>query len=417
MEVVEKKVTAGTAGPARSTDPGLSQHLRARIAREFRDRYENEWGKRFVTHGTTPGPNAVRLDGNDYLNITGHADIVNAQIAALRDQRDFVVQSGVFQLDSSPHARFETALADFVGKDGALLCQSGYTANLGLIQVVADPETPVYVDSLAHMSLWEGVRAAGAVATAFRHNDPEHLARMVARGGPGLVIVDSVYSTTGALCPLTRMVEVAEQGGCMILVDESHSLGTHGPQGRGLCAELGLSHRVHFITASLAKAFAGRAGFFTMPDELRHYLMCHSFPSIFSSCLLPQEVAGLHATLGVVERSDAARAALVRNTRRLRTRLTELGYPIHQGSEQIISLEAGPEKDTLALRDELERRNVFGAVFCAPATSRNRSMVRLTLNAGLTDAELSHVEAVAEEIAPIVKPWDWQIARRQKARE
>jgi CAI-1 autoinducer synthase len=416
MEVVERNVTTGAAGPARSTDPGLSQHLRARIARDFRDRYEKEWGKRFVTHGTAPGPDAVRLDGNDYLGITGHADIVNAQIAALRDQREFVLQSGVFHLDSSPHARLESALASFVGKEGALLCQSGYTANLGLIQVIADPQTPVYVDSLAHMSLWEGVRAAGAPATAFRHNDPGHLARMVARGGPGLVIVDSVYSTTGALCPLTRMVEVAEQAGCMILVDESHSLGTHGPQGRGLCAELGLSHRVHFITASLAKAFAARAGFFTMPDELRHYLMCHSFPSIFSSCLLPQEVAGLHATLGVVERSDAARAALVRNTRRLRTRLTELGYPIHQGSEQIISLEAGPEKDTLALRDELERRKVFGAVFCAPATSRNRSMVRLTLNAGLTDAELSHVEAVAQDIAPIVKPWDWQIARRQRAK-
>ncbi len=416
MEAVEEKVTKQAVGPAKGADPALSQHLRARIARDFRDRYEKEWGKRFVTHGTTPGADAVRLDGNDYLNITGHADIVNAQIAALRDQRDFVVQSGVFQLDSSPHARFEAALADFVGKDSALLCQSGYTANLGLIQVIADPETPVYVDSLAHMSLWEGVRAAGAPATAFRHNDPEHLARVVARGGPGLVIVDSVYSTTGALCPLERIVEVAEQAGCMILVDESHSLGTHGPQGRGLCAELGLSQRVHFITASLAKAFAGRAGFFTMPEELRHYLMCHSYPSIFSSCLLPQEVAGLHATLGVVERSDTARAALMRNTRRLRERFVELGYPIQHGSEQIISLEAGPEADTLALRDELERRKVFGAVFCAPATSRNRSMVRLTLNAGLTDAELRHVEAAAEEIAPIVKPWDWQIARRQKVR-
>ena len=416
MEAVEEKVTKQAVGPAKGADPALSQHLRARIARDFRDRYEKEWGKRFVTHGTTPGADAVRLDGNDYLNITGHADIVNAQIAALRDQRDFVVQSGVFQLDSSPHARFEAALADFVGKDSALLCQSGYTANLGLIQVIADPEAPVYVDSLAHMSLWEGVRAAGAPATAFRHNDPEHLARVVARGGPGLVIVDSVYSTTGALCPLERIVEVAEQAGCMILVDESHSLGTHGPQGRGLCAELGLSQRVHFITASLAKAFAGRAGFFTMPEELRHYLMCHSYPSIFSSCLLPQEVAGLHATLGVVERSDTARAALMRNTRRLRERFGELGYPIQHGSEQIISLEAGPEADTLALRDELERRKVFGAVFCAPATSRNRSMVRLTLNAGLTDAELRHVEAAAEEIAPIVKPWDWQIARRQKVR-
>jgi CAI-1 autoinducer synthase len=117
----------------------------------------------------------------------------------------------------------------------------------------------------------------------------------------------------------------------------------------------------------------------------------------------------------VVRGSDHARAALHRNTQRVRSRLTELGYPLHQGSEQILSLEAGPEVATLALRDELERRNVFGAVFCAPATSRNRSMVRLTLNAGLTDAEMTHVEAVAEEIAPIVKPWDWQVARRARA--
>jgi CAI-1 autoinducer synthase len=418
MGAVAEKFTESAVQPAlAAAEPGLSPHLRARIARDFSDRWEREWGRKFVTHGRAPGPEAVRLDGNDYLCVTGHADIVNAQLAALRSNQDFVVQSGVFQLDDSAPARFEAALAAFVGKEGGLLCQSGYTANLGLIQVIADPETPVYVDSLAHMSLWEGVRAAGAPAHAFRHNDPDHLARMAARHGPGLVIVDSVYSTTGALCPLERIVEVAEANGCMILVDESHSLGTHGPQGRGLCAELGLTHRVHFITASLAKAFAGRAGFFTMPHELRHYLMCHSYPSVFSSCLLPHEVAGLAATLEVVTGADDARAALRRNTQRLRGSLAELGYPIHQGSEQIIALEAGPEVDTLALRDALETRGVFGAVFCAPATSRNRAMVRLTLNAGLTDAEMSHVEAVAREIAPAIKPWEWQVARRQRARD
>jgi CAI-1 autoinducer synthase len=198
----------------------------------------------------------------------------------------------------------------------------------------------------------------------------------------------------------------------MILVDESHSLGTHGPGGKGLCAMLGLTDSVHFITASLAKAFAGRAGFFTMPAELRDYLMCHSYPSIFSSCLLPHEVAGLAATLEVVKGADRARQQLHANTRRVRAALQELGYPIHQGTEQIISLEAGPEADTLALRDRLESDGVFGAVFCAPATSRNRSMVRLTLNASLTDAEMEHVEAVARAAAPHVKPWEWPIARR-----
>jgi CAI-1 autoinducer synthase len=396
--------------------PRLSAHLQSRIDTEFSSRLRDEWGGRFVTHGRMPRSNDVRLDGNDYLSVTGHPDIVEAQLASVRSDREFVLQSGVFQLEGNTAWHLERSLCDWLGVEDGLLCQSGYTANLGLLQVIADAQTPVYMDSLAHMSLWEGARAANAPVHPFRHNDPEHLGKMMARHGAGLVVVDSVYSTTGALCPLREMVEAAERSGSMILVDESHSLGTHGPAGAGLCAQLGLTHRVQFITSSLAKAFAGRAGFFSMPKELRNYLMCHSFPSIFSSCLLPHDVAGLQATLEVIKRSDAARARLQANTRRMRGSLADLGYPIHQGSEQIISLEAGLEFDTLALRDALEEQGVIGAVFCAPATSRSRAMVRLTLNAGLTDTEMSHVEQAAKTVAPKVKPWEWPIARRNRAR-
>ncbi|HXE48829.1 MAG TPA: alpha-hydroxyketone-type quorum-sensing autoinducer synthase [Ramlibacter sp.] len=411
MEVIERR------SPAVRAQPGLSSRLRQRIATEFQSRWETEWGRKFVTHGIPPGPDAVRLDGNDYLAVTGNPLVVQAQLDALRCDQEFIIQSGVFQLDGNPASQLQSALASWLGKEDALLCQSGYTANLGLLQVIADPQTPVYLDSLAHMSLWEGARAAGAPAHGFRHNDPAHLSKMAARHGPGLVVVDSVYSTTGAVARLAELVEVAEQHDSMILVDESHSLGTHGPGGTGLCAMLGLTDRVHFITASLAKAFAGRAGFFTMPAELRPYLMCHSYPSIFSSCLLPHEVAGLSATLEVIKRAGEARRRLHANTRRVRAAFHESGYPIHQGSEQIISLEAGAESDTLALRDALETRGVFGAVFCAPATSRNRAMVRLTLNAALTDAEMERVAAVAREIAAQVKPWNWPIARRHANRE
>jgi CAI-1 autoinducer synthase len=210
-------------------------------------------------------------------------------------------------------------------------------------------------------------------------------------------------------------VDVAEHGDCMILVDESHSLGTHGPGGAGLCAALGLSDRVHFITASLAKAFAGRAGFFTAPAHMRHYILCSSFPNIFSSSLLPYEIAGLTATLELIQKSDAARARLHLHTRRLRDSLSDLGYPIHQGSQQIIALEVGLESETMQLRDRLEERNVFSSMFCAPATSSKRAMMRMTLNAGLMDSELDHVEAAAREVAQIVKPWDWPIARRARA--
>ncbi len=412
MQVLERKLPT-VAKP--SINPSLGAQLTRRIARDFTPRWDKQWGGKFVLHGQQPGSDAIRLDGNDYLGVTGHPRIVQAQVDALRKQQQFVVQSGVFHLNQHPTRALETSLATWVGKDDGFICQSGYSANVGLLQAIADAETPIYLDALAHASLWEGAHAARAPAFAFRHNDAGHLARMIAKNGPGIVVVDSVYSTTGALCPLEEILEVAEQGNCMMLVDESHSLGTHGPGGAGLCAELGLSDRVHFITASLAKAFAGRAGFFTAPAHMRHYIFCTSFPNIFSSSLLPHEVAGLAATLEVIRESDDARVRLQAHTKRLRASLSNLGYPIHQGSQQIIALESGTEADTMVLRDRLEERNVFSAMFCAPATSSKRAMMRMTLNAGLMDSELDHVEAVAREIAPIVKPWDWPIARRARA--
>jgi CAI-1 autoinducer synthase len=412
MQVLERQL-APVAIPL--GNPSLGTQLTQRIARDFTPRWDQQWGGKFMLHGKPPGSNAIRLDGNDYLSVTGHPRIVQAQVDTLRKAQEFVVQSGVFHLNQHPTRALELALAHWVGKDDGFICQSGYAANVGLLQAIADAQTPVYLDSLAHASLWEGAHAARAPAHAFRHNDPAHLARMIAKNGPGIVVVDSVYSTTGALCPLVEIVEVAEQYGCMILVDESHSLGTHGPQGAGLCAALGLSERVHFITASLAKAFAGRAGFFTAPAHMRYYISCTSFPNIFSSSLLPHEVAGLAATLEVICQSDDARSRLQAHTTRLRASLSDLGYPIHQGSQQIIALEVGMECDTMVLRDRLEERDVFSAMFCAPATSSKRAMMRLTLNAGLMDSELDHVEAVAREIAPLVKPWDWPIARRARA--
>ena len=412
MQVLERKLPT-VAKPF--INPSLGAQLTRRIARDFTPRWDKQWGGKFVLHGQQPGSDAIRLDGNDYLGVTGHPRIVQAQVDALRKQQQFVVQSGVFHLNQHPTRALETSLATWVGKDDGFICQSGYSANVGLLQAIADAQTPIYLDALAHASLWEGAHAARAPAYAFRHNDAGHLARMIAKNGPGIVVVDSVYSTTGALCPLEEILEVAEQGNCMMLVDESHSLGTHGPGGAGLCAELGLSDRVHFITASLAKAFAGRAGFFTAPAHMRHYIFCTSFPNIFSSSLLPHEVAGLAATLEVIRESDEARVRLQAHTKRLRASLSNLGYPIHQGSQQIIALESGTEADTMVLRDRLEERNVFSAMFCAPATSSKRAMMRMTLNAGLMDSELDHVEAVAREIAPIVKPWDWPIARRARA--
>jgi CAI-1 autoinducer synthase len=277
MQVLECELPPAVKAPS---NPALGSRLSERIARDFKPRWDQQWGGKFMLHGRTPDSNAIRLDGNDYLSVTGHPQIVHAQVEALRKEQEFVVQSGVFHLNQHPTHTLEMALAGWVGKDDGFICQSGYAANVGLLQVIADAQTPVYLDSLAHMSLWEGAHAARAPAYAFRHNDPAHLARMIASA-----TARASWSSTRSTAPPAPLPAGGDRGrgrsttGCMILVDESHSLGTHGPKGAGLCAELNLTDRVHFITASLAKAFAGRAGFFTAPANMRLHLMFTASPT------------------------------------------------------------------------------------------------------------------------------------------
>ena len=389
-----------------SFHPSLQPRLESFLRREA------AWGERFILDSPGRPERLIRLDSNDYLNLTGHPRVVRAQLAAL-EASEFVVQSGVFLGDGHPVRRFERDLASYVGKDDVHLCGSGYAANLALLQCIAGAEVPVYVDSLAHMSLWEGIRAAGARPTAFRHNDVNHLRRLIARGGPGVVVVDSVYSGTGSVCPLREVVQACEDSACTLVVDESHSLGLYGPQGGGLCAELGLTHRVHHITASLAKAFAGRAGMYTAPACLRPYFMVTAYPTIFSSCLLPVEVAGLAETLQVLRESDGARERLQQAARAIRTGFAQAGFPVEENSAHIICLEAGLEQRTMQLRDELDARGVIGAIFAAPATATARSMLRLTVHAGLQERDLADIARAAQEVAELVQPWSWRSARRQ----
>lgn len=397
---------------------GIHPLLDKRLQAKFLPRWHEQWNGKFLVEAQHHQPAAIRLDGNDYLSLTGHHEIVSAQIESLKNQQEEVVQSGIFHQEDHPSRVFEKSLASWLGKTDGVLCQSGYMANVGLLQAIADADTPVYIDMLAHASLWEGIHAARATAYAFRHNDVSHLRRQIQAHGPGIVVVDSVYSTTGALCPLEAVVQTAEEHGCIIIVDESHSLGTHGPGGSGLCQALGLSDRVHFITASLAKAFAARAGYFTVPSNShwqRYYFLSESFPNIFSSSLLNHEIAALSATLRVIQGSDHARQTLQSHTVRMRQFLNEMGYPIHQGTEQIIALEVGSEPAVDAVRNALESRGIVGAIFCAPATASQRAMVRLTLNAGLTEVELEQLEMRFKQLLPFVKPHTWSAALRRSS--
>lgn len=372
------------------------------------------WGGGHIMIGQMPGKDAVRLLSNDYLCMARHPEVIEAQCRLLKGADPALLMAAVFLHGDNPQARFEQQMAQWMHAESAVLSQSGWAANTGLIQSIAGPEIPCYIDMFAHASLWEGIRSAQASAHAFRHNVPEHLDALLRRHGPGVVIVDSVYSTSGSVAPLCDIVDVVERHGAVIVVDEAHSLGTHGPEGRGLVVDLGLTSRVHFRTASLAKAFAGRAGIVTCSARIAEFLKYTANPAIFSSGLLPHELAGLEATLEVISRSDDRRRRLHRNADYLRSGLSALGYNLELSEAQILGLEAGPELATMALRDALEARGVFGSVFCAPATPKNRSLIRFTVNSDLTLAELDHVIDVCAEIRDEVDMANWPSTRRRR---
>jgi CAI-1 autoinducer synthase len=388
------------------------------VARRMDDHYvtrvEKLLGGEHMHVWTPPAPGAVMLATNDYLCIANEPALIDAQVRSLQATQNQMLMSSVFLQEGSAQHRVEAKLAAFMQAEDGVLAQSGWAANVGLLQSIAEPGIPVYLDMMAHASLWEGVQSAQAQPVPFLHNSAAHLERQLEKHGGGVIVIDALYSTNGSVAPLLEVVELAERSGSILVVDESHSLGTHGPQGAGLVVELGLTERVHFRTASLAKAFAGRAGFITCSSRFKGYFLSASRPAIFSSCLLNHELAWFDAAVDFISRADGRRAALHRNTQEVRARLTELGYCIDDGTEQIIALEAGVEPKTLVLRKALEARGIYGAVFCAPATPKNRSLVRLTLNCGMSKEEIDKLIAACADMRDEVDLDNWSSSNRRK---
>ncbi|MBA5605490.1 quorum-sensing autoinducer CAI-1 synthase [Duganella sp. FT3S] len=411
------KAIAPASAPARARLAAAEHHLpdyvTCRMDAHYVTRIEQLLGGEHP-HAWQPTPaGAIFLAGNDYLCLGGESALIRAQAERLAGGAALLM-SAVYLQEGSPQHRLERKFASLMGAEDGILTQSGWAANVGLVQCLAGPGVPVFLDMQAHASLWEGVQSAGAEAISFLHNDLEHLRRQVSRRGPGIIAVDALYSTNGSVAPLAELVELAERTGCLLLVDESHSLGTHGPRGAGLVAQLGLAERVHFRTASLAKAFAGRAGIITCSSKFKGYFLSESRPAIFSSCLLEHELAWFDAAIDFVAAADGRRAALAGIAARVRAGLDALGYNVSDGTEQIIALEPGTEPRTLALRKALERQGVYGAMFCAPATAKNRALVRLTLNAGLDAAQEARILAGCAAIREHVELESWSSSRRSR---
>ena len=373
-----------------------------RLADRIRHFRGTRGGRRASSSPPPSGGRAIVLTCSDYLDIGEHPAIADAMIASLRTADGAAPPlPGPCLPDDHPQLVLGAEFARHMDARAGVLCPSGWAANTGLLQVVAGPDVPVYLDVLAHMSLWEGARGAGAELSYFRHNDLDHLRRRIEVGGSGVIAVDAVYSTDGSVCPLPGLVALAEEYDCLLVVDESHSLGVYGERGEGLVAGLGLTGRVDFRTASLAKALPGRAGLITCDRPgFADYFVHTALPAVFSSTLLPHDIAGLGAALTVVRDENRRRDRLRAVTVRLRDGLAGLGYRLVESDSQIIAVEAGSEADATHLRDALVERDIYSAALFPPTASVGRTLVRLSAHAALSDDDVSRVLTACHELRP-----------------
>ena len=394
--------------------PKNPDFIRNRTNDYYDRRMKELWQGRHPLQGRSPRPGDIKVRSNDYLCLAGHPHVIESEIAALRSGGHGDAVSRVWIHHERDTIReFEQRVAALMRAEDAVVCSSGYTANVGLIQSFATKGAPVYLDIKAHISLHEGVLSAGARPVLFRHNDPQSLDRALAANGPGLVAVDALYSTDGDIAPLKEFVEVCERHGAALVVDETHSFGVQGPKGAGLVVAAGLAERVHFRTIGLSKAVASRGGVIVCSRHNAEYFRYEALPAIFSTSVMHHEVAGYNAVLDILETEEWRREKLHANHAYVWKGLDALGYNVAASKSQIIALEAGDIRQTITLRDALESRGVFGAIFFPPATPEKRCLIRLNLNCGLSKAELDRIIEVCAEIREEVDMAEWRSTKRK----
>lgn len=400
-----------------NTEAADPQFLIDRVNHYYIERLAGQCGGIHPMKGRMPGPGDIRLRTNDYLCLAAHPRVINAEVEALvRHGHGESVSRIWMHHEKDTLNLFEQRVARLMGAGASVLCNSGYCANVGLLQAIAAPDTPVYMDMKAHISLWEGVKSAGARPIPFRHNDVGNLSRLVEKNGSGIIVVDAVYSIDGDICPIEDLVATTERYGCVLVVDETHSFGVQGADGAGIVAAAGLANRVHFRTVGLSKAVASRGGLVACSERNAEFLRYEALPTIFSTTVLPHEVAGYNAAVDVFTEEPWRRSMLHLKHHRLKTALDNLGYNVDACKTQILALEAGDVRQTIKLRDALEIRGVFGSLFFPPATPEKRSIVRFTMNCGIEEHEIDRVIEACAEVHEELGVADWASSRRKARR-
>lgn len=343
-------------------------------------------GLRRVLRARTPGDAVVDLASNDYLGLSGHPDVVEGGIRALRTWGAGSTGSRLVTGNTELHEEFERTLAGFLGAENALLFSSGYTANLGAVSALSGPGSLVVSDAAVHASLVDACRLSRARVTVTAHRDPDAVeAALAARDEDrALVVTDSVFSTDGALAPLRELHDVCRRHRAVLLVDEAHGLGVRGEGGRGLLYEAGLAGAPDVVvTTTLSKALGSQGGAVVGPQAVRDHLINTARPFIFDTGLTPAAVGSARAALQVLADEPWRAGAVLSRARALAEACAVADIP----QSAVVSVVLGEPETAVASAAACLEAGLLVGCFRPPTVPAGTSRLRLTARASLTDQE------------------------------
>jgi 8-amino-7-oxononanoate synthase len=351
----------------------------------------------------------VRLQGreylgfasNDYLNLAADPRLTRA---AARVARRYGCGAGASPLVSGylpPHRALERALARWEETEAALVCSSGFAANLAAVSSLAGSEDAVFSDALNHASLIDGCRLARARVYVYRHADANHLNDLLGHEGRKsrrrLIVTDTIFSMDGDLAPLAELLDLANRHDALLLIDEAHATGVFGEQGRGLTEllppeALRASSRL-VKTGTLSKALGAQGGFLCGRRALQAWFVNYARPYIFSTALAPPIAGAACKAVAIVKQENPARQRLQTLAALLRSRLQEAGFPESNSRSQIVPLIVGEARAAQELSARLRHQGLLVPAIRPPSVPDGTARLRISLTAGHSEDDVERLIA------------------------
>ena len=330
------------------------------------------------------GRETILLGTYNYMGMTFDPDVIAAGKQALDDFGAGTTGSRVLNGTYAGHKAVEQALCDFYGMDHAMVFSTGYQANLGIISTVAGKGDYIVLDIDSHASIWDGCKMGDAEVVPFKHNDIDAMEKRLKRipeGAGKLVVLEGVYSMLGDIAPLKEMIKVAKDNGAMVLVDEAHSMGFIGPNGRGVAEDQGVLDDVDFVIGTFSKSVGTVGGFCVSNHPKFEILRLVCRPYVFTASLPPSVVATATTSIRKLMHAGDKRAHLWENSRTLHKGLRDAGFQLGTEEPQsaIIAVIMPDLERGAAMWEALLKEGLYVNLARPPATPANMTLLRCSL--------------------------------------